>query len=759
MAAHVLLLLLLLLPPAVHTFEVLPKDADGWCALGRSLASQQREAEAVRAFEAALSLDSTHFESLSALAAAHGALGEYEAEKRAYLAALELRPDHAPTHLGLGVSYASLEAFDAAEAALLAAAAADEEDARASLQLGRLLTQLSRPAEAVHHFYAASARDGLRFGEVAAAVGTARGLQARLAQAAASFEAALRVHPQNEKLARAASGMRRRAALLAASGAEDAVAEVCGAGCQQLLDAHGLRICAVSWRDGCGDEPPPPGFTPESTVAQLCARACAATRLAVLPDEPTDAPQDTAAAAAAAAASSGLFPPASSTAEAARSGAVERNWTQGYVQTAAANVILQCQREQRPLADSAPLASAPPTCSWEEYESFLAAAGLDWLDDPAAKASAGGTAQLSSYASTATTIAEALRLLLGNEAYATRTEAVTIDVIGWAFTWRERPEAEETSMTDVVHAWDAQLQAETRLVWGMHVGDALRRLLPRVEAVLVRGFGPEAPSVDVTPLRQDGWLSLELRPGLYETASEPAPTLTLLENSGLHDGGVWPSDADCLSDKGCVCTTRGCVANRSLAVKEQLQLVEADDERVWSRRGVPLSCYWRQTIELLVGTGRPVLATSYQSHEHLLAIHNLRALGARITHAFPNGLGEIPQMAEMDLLLPPGPLAEAMRDPYPRAWGYLEATYASTNAMWWRYRIEVEGYERYIRGARNSHVILFQGAEGGTAEDRTAASLQKRMQQQACKTAELPATPPRQAAIIRDVWRCAQPFA
>ena len=46
-----------------------------------------------------------------------------------------------------------------------------------------------------------------------------------------------------------------------------------------------------------------------------------------------------------------------------------------------------------------------------------------------------------------------------------------------------------------------------------------------------------------------------------------------------------------------------------------------------------------------------------------------------------------------------------MRDAYPRGWGAKEATYASTAAMWWRYRVDVEGYERVIHMARNSHVV------------------------------------------------------
>ncbi|KAL3907184.1 MAG: hypothetical protein SGPRY_010270, partial [Prymnesium sp.] len=169
----------------------------------------------------------------------------------------------------------------------------------------------------------------------------------------------------------------------------------------------------------------------------------------------------------------------------------------------------------------------------------------------------------------------------------------------------------------------------------------------------------------------------------------------------------------------------------------------------------------------LLSSPRPVLATSYTSHEHLAALTNLRSLRAAVTRAFPNGFRDVSGRAEsMDLLYPPGPIAEALRDEYARGWGYKEATYASTNAMWWRYRIEVEGYDRYVTGARNSHAILFEGVEGGGEGRRgggerggeTAAEMQRLMQQRACQTAELSSTPSRQAVIIRDIWLCDSPF-
>ena len=55
-----------------------------------------------------------------------------------------------------------------------------------------------------------------------------------------------------------------------------------------------------------------------------------------------------------------------------------------------------------------------------------------------------------------------------------------------------------------------------------------------------------------------------------------------------------------------------------------------------------------------------MVATSYQSHEHLGAVENLRAVGARLRHAYPNGFREVSALVPtIDLLRPPGPLPYA----------------------------------------------------------------------------------------------------
>ena len=485
-----------------------------------------------------------------------------------------------------------------------------------------------------------------------------------------------------------------------------------------------------------------------------------------------------------------------------------------YVDTAERNVILPCAAGNYTFADHPRLALADPVCSWHDYTNFLASEGLDWADEPIQlygidQSSASTTkmsmqAELTSAMTTALSLADMLRLQLGDEAYASYAEPVTIDVIGWAFHWLDRSQISGTSMTSEAPEWTDELQAAprththtrthehmhmhmhtctctcthaharahahtgraervqeaTRVFWGAQIGAALRRMLPLVPRFLVRGFGPEAPQLAPTKLDEDGWLVLELFPGLYEAPSEPPPTLTLLENSGLHDD-YWPSDGGCVSFNGRHLSEAALRARKAAGELE----------------GVGLGCLWRETVELLRETGRPVFATSYQSHEHLSALENLLAIGARITHAYPNGFREAStRVPTTDLLEPPGPVAEAMRDSYPRPWGAKEAQLATTAALW-RFKVEKGGYERSVCGRRNSHVIGFQGcappgcdppAREATAERdgayaamwrhaNSAREVQRALQSRLCAASELASMPPRQAEIVRATWRCAAP--
>uniref|UniRef100_A0A7S0JIS4 Fe2OG dioxygenase domain-containing protein n=1 Tax=Calcidiscus leptoporus TaxID=127549 RepID=A0A7S0JIS4_9EUKA len=256
---------------------LLPKDSDGHYSLGLALRSQEREAEAVQAYRTALELEPNDFACTLSLAGAHGALGEYEEERRHYLRAVALKPDSVKALLNLGISHSSFGESESAEAAFRNAMAADPSDARPPLNLARYLVKLARPAEAITNFYVAAAANAEYFGEVKLGVGTAQAQQGRLAEAVQSFESAHRLDQKNEKLSASLASMRTGAEKLDAlqSALTNGVADVCGTPCQQVVDAGSVAMCALTWADGCGDVTPPQGFSHVSTVAQLCAHACA----------------------------------------------------------------------------------------------------------------------------------------------------------------------------------------------------------------------------------------------------------------------------------------------------------------------------------------------------------------------------------------------------------------------------------------------------------------------------------------------------
>ena len=101
-------------------------------------------------------------------------------------------------------------------------------------------------------------------------------------QAVEDFGAASRMKPKDAKLAASLAGMQQQAeALLAFS--EGRVNQVdlvegklCGTSCQDLVDGSGTAVCASTWREGCGEEAPPPaGFGADASVAELCSLSCA----------------------------------------------------------------------------------------------------------------------------------------------------------------------------------------------------------------------------------------------------------------------------------------------------------------------------------------------------------------------------------------------------------------------------------------------------------------------------------------------------
>ncbi|KAL1510698.1 hypothetical protein AB1Y20_006993 [Prymnesium parvum] len=257
--------------------QLLPRDSDAHFALGVALRAQSRHDEAAAAYEAALAIQPRDFEAWVNLAAVRGALSQVEAETNAYQRAVALRPAETVAWLNLGISYTAADKLAEAEEAFRHAQAISPDDPRPSLSLGRHLLKLARPAEAISSFYTAAMLNSEYFDEVKVGVATAKAQQGRLAEATESFESASRMSPKNTKLAESLEQMRAGAARLAeaAAGFKNAVDEVCGTPCQDIADASGTAVCGVAWRDGCGEAPPPEGFSDASLVAELCKRSCA----------------------------------------------------------------------------------------------------------------------------------------------------------------------------------------------------------------------------------------------------------------------------------------------------------------------------------------------------------------------------------------------------------------------------------------------------------------------------------------------------
>jgi len=120
--------------------------------------------------------------------------------------------------------------------------------------------------------------DAEYFEEVKLGVGTARGQQGRLREAISNFEAASHMAPIRADLAASLDKMRAHATTVesATADVQNAVADVCGTPCQEIVDSNGANaMCMISWADGCGDVPPPHGFSADSRVYELCGRSCA----------------------------------------------------------------------------------------------------------------------------------------------------------------------------------------------------------------------------------------------------------------------------------------------------------------------------------------------------------------------------------------------------------------------------------------------------------------------------------------------------
>jgi tetratricopeptide (TPR) repeat protein len=219
---------------------LLPHEADGHFALGVALRKLGRDREALAAYETALALAPNDAEGHVNLGAVAASLGDHDGEVAAYRSALAIKPDHAAVWINLG--------------AVLAAS-------------------LRRPAEASHAFRRAAAAyaHAGRLAELAEHLTEARRTLTRPGDRALT-----------EMLQQLADGATRLAS--ARGELSDHPAGVCGTPCAQMasvsVDAPSAdeQACALTWTERCGDEhAPPEGFdASRTTVADVCARSCAA---------------------------------------------------------------------------------------------------------------------------------------------------------------------------------------------------------------------------------------------------------------------------------------------------------------------------------------------------------------------------------------------------------------------------------------------------------------------------------------------------
>ena len=357
-----------------------------------------------------------------------------------------------------------------------------------------------------------------------------------------------------------------------------------------------------------------------------------------------------------------------------------------WLAQATSNVLLSC----------AASASSEARGCWAGYHTFLAEASLPPVD-AGSKAADGAEATLTLSASLTTplTVVHALRLALGDDAYRERRAPVVIDMLGWDMPFHKLDKAQ--------------------------LATPLRALLPLVSELTLRGFGPEAEELRPTPLTKDGWLTLELHAGLFDpTAHQPPPTLTLLENAGLHDG-YWLAPSGCTTNLGQPITAE--------ELEERLRLaVTRAASGAFAAHTLPLACLWRRTIDALLDERRLTFVTNYHAHEQAGALDNLRSIGARVLADQPNPYrsdvrGKTHDMLRMDCA---GVASTSDVD------AALAPTRAPSVALF-RYRVVHLRRERHVTLYRNSHLLSFHGRAEGGAAGEVASKLRERLECQACK--------------------------
>ncbi|MGD0885186.1 MAG: tetratricopeptide repeat protein [Thermodesulfovibrionales bacterium] len=147
------------LAEAVHEFhaalKLMPDFAEAHNNLGNAYAKQNHLDEAVHEFLTALKLKSDFAEAHSNLGMAYAKQNRLEEAVHEFIAALKLRPDYAEAHYNLGNAYARQNRLEEAVHEFIASLKLRPDDARAHNDLGAIYMEQNRLEEAVHEFIAA----------------------------------------------------------------------------------------------------------------------------------------------------------------------------------------------------------------------------------------------------------------------------------------------------------------------------------------------------------------------------------------------------------------------------------------------------------------------------------------------------------------------------------------------------------------------------------------------------------------------------
>lgn len=287
------------------------------------------------------------------------------------------------------------------------------------------------------------------------------------------------------------------------------------------------------------------------------------------------------------------------------------------------NPVLCAARASRGLArlPREPRADAPTQCDgWKELQSAL---GSDFQLDgyplgktPVAQWPQGFFGLLAG----PLLVVHSLTLQLGSAGYTELSKPVVVDLGGWSPS-SLRGGARRTT------AFDRRRTDHTMETFWLPI---LRQLLPLVERLTLRGFGPELSlQTYVGSYGPQGWLRLELHQGAYPPAFQDIiPDATVLEMASLHDARWASAPAECATNQGLDVPTE--------AVAEALRSTDANGY-FGSKSGVaariPYACMWRASVDALISDPeRVVFFTAGSGVEVLVAKRNLEIAGAEIVY-------------------------------------------------------------------------------------------------------------------------------